>query len=102
MRKILISPLIGIIYLYKYVISPVLPRGCRHYPSCSTYAIDALNLHGPFKGSVLAANRIARCNPWGTHGYDPVPRFFFKKTDIAKITGEKLKKYPSCDRLKPH
>jgi putative membrane protein insertion efficiency factor len=102
MRKLLISPLIGLIYLYKYVISPVLPRGCRHFPSCSTYAIDALNLYGPFKGSVLAAHRIARCNPWGTHGYDPVPRFLFKKADLDKFTGNQLKKYPSCDRLKQH
>jgi len=102
MRKILIAPLIGLIYIYKYLISPVLPRGCRHFPSCSTYAIDALKLHGPLRGSLLAASRIARCNPWGTFGYDPVPRLFIKKISLKHKGGEKNTRYPCCDRLKAH
>ncbi|HLO59690.1 MAG TPA: membrane protein insertion efficiency factor YidD [Bacteroidales bacterium] len=61
------------IRIYQYAISPLLPKTCRHIPSCSSYAIDALKIHGIFKGSLLAIWRILRCNPWGTHGYDPVP-----------------------------
>lgn len=70
----------GIIWLmilpikfYKYSISPLLPNSCRHVPTCSEYAMESLRVHGIFKGSALAIWRILRCNPWGTHGYDPVP-----------------------------
>jgi uncharacterized protein len=61
------------IKFYKYSISPLLPNSCRHVPSCSEYAVEALKVHGIFRGSVLAIWRILRCNPWGTHGWDPVP-----------------------------
>jgi len=50
-----------------------MPSSCRHVPSCSHYAIDALKIHGLFYGTWLAVYRILRCNPWGTEGYDPVP-----------------------------
>jgi len=46
---------------------------CRHIPSCSEYAVEALKIHGPFKGIYLATKRILKCHPWGTYGYDPVP-----------------------------
>ena len=49
------------------------PSPCRFDPSCSTYAVDALRLHGAARGSYLAARRLARCHPWGGQGYDPVP-----------------------------
>ncbi|MEQ8665222.1 MAG: membrane protein insertion efficiency factor YidD [Rhodospirillales bacterium] len=58
---------------YQSVVSPVLPGSCRFYPSCSAYAIKAVQRHGPFHGSVLAIRRILRCNPWGPCGHDPVP-----------------------------
>jgi len=58
---------------YRYSISPLLPNSCRHVPTCSEYAIEALQVHGIFRGSAMAIWRILRCNPWGTHGYDPVP-----------------------------
>jgi len=79
----------------------MLPRGCRHYPSCSTYAIDALKMHGLVRGGYLAASRIARCNPWGTQGYDPVPRFLINNISFRKIKTARYEKFPSCDRLKP-
>ena len=61
------------VYIYKYGISPYTPASCRHIPTCSEYAVQAVKIHGPFKGFVLTAKRISRCHPWGTHGYDPVP-----------------------------
>lgn len=61
------------IRFYQGAISPCLPAACRFTPTCSQYAIDALTIHGPLRGSLLAAKRILRCNPWGGSGYDPVP-----------------------------
>jgi len=58
--------------IYQYAISPFTPASCRHVPSCSEYAVQALRMHGPVKGGAIAANRIARCHPWGTEGFDPV------------------------------
>ncbi len=65
--------MIGIITLYKLLISPILPNSCRYTPTCSVYAIDAIKKHGSLKGGWLALKRILRCNPWGGSGYDPVP-----------------------------
>jgi putative membrane protein insertion efficiency factor len=59
---------------YKLTLSPLIGRQCRFLPTCSEYAADALIGHGPWRGSLLAANRLCRCNPWGGgSGYDPVP-----------------------------
>ncbi|HER25724.1 MAG TPA: membrane protein insertion efficiency factor YidD [Rhodospirillales bacterium] len=57
---------------YQLLISPVLPGSCRFYPTCSAYALDALNHHGPLKGSAMALRRIGRCHPWGGSEFDPV------------------------------
>lgn len=69
MRQILIAPIRG----YQRVISPLLPPRCRFIPSCSSYAIEALERHGAARGSWLAAKRICRCHPLNSGGYDPVP-----------------------------
>jgi len=61
------------IRFYQKFISPLKPPTCRFTPTCSTYAIQAIRKHGPFKGLALAVWRILRCNPWGGSGYDPVP-----------------------------
>ena len=69
----MVRALIGLVRLYQKYISPLLGRNCRFTPTCSQYAIEALEMHGIIKGGVLAAWRIARCNPLGKWGYDPVP-----------------------------
>ncbi|MGO4541671.1 membrane protein insertion efficiency factor YidD [Paenibacillus sp. 2TAB19] len=61
------------IHFYRKVISPLKPPTCRFYPTCSMYALQAIELHGPAKGAWLAAKRIARCHPFHPGGYDPVP-----------------------------
>ena len=62
-----------LIKIYQYLLSPILVQSCRFNPSCSQYGIEAIKKHGPFKGAWLTLKRIARCNPWGAHGHDPVP-----------------------------
>lgn len=71
--RILSYPFIFLIRIYQYVISPALGPKCRFTPTCSQYAITALQKHGLFKGGWLAIKRISKCRPGGGHGYDPVP-----------------------------
>jgi len=66
--------LYGLVRFYQLVISPMLGPRCRYQPTCSSYAVEALRLHGGLKGGWLAIKRIARCHPWGGFGYDPVPQ----------------------------
>ena len=61
------------IWAYRRLVSPVLPASCRFEPTCSGYAIQAIDRHGPILGIWLALIRIARCQPWGGCGFDPVP-----------------------------
>jgi putative membrane protein insertion efficiency factor len=83
MTRLLILP----IKLYKRCISPLLPPSCRFYPSCSTYAMEALTVHGPIKGMWLTIKRLARCHPGSAGGFDPVPLSFSEKNSAphAKI-----------------
>ncbi|MBK7711294.1 MAG: membrane protein insertion efficiency factor YidD [Bacteroidales bacterium] len=67
------------VLFYRYSISPFLRPACRHVPSCSQYMLDALKLHGPLTGLIMGTGRILRCRPGGTHGYDPVPLFRFRR-----------------------
>ncbi len=62
-----------LIGLYKMLISPYLPRACRFTPTCSVYAMEALERHGLVKGLMLSVARVVRCNPLCDGGYDPVP-----------------------------
>ena len=73
MRALFAWPLIQLVRAYRFAISPWLGPNCRFEPTCSSYAIEALQIHGAWRGSLLAAKRIARCHPWGDSGYDPVP-----------------------------
>ncbi|MGB3775219.1 MAG: membrane protein insertion efficiency factor YidD [Leeuwenhoekiella sp.] len=72
-RQAATAPFIFLVRIYQRVISPILPSSCRYQPTCSQYTVEALQIHGLFKGSWLAIKRIASCNPWGGSGPDPVP-----------------------------
>jgi len=61
------------VHTYRLLISPLLAPRCRYLPTCSAYALEALERHGPWRGSLLALRRLARCHPWGGSGHDPVP-----------------------------
>jgi len=74
MKKVLIVPFIIIVRGYQKIISPLFPSTCRYQPTCSHYAIEALETHGLLRGGWLALKRIGRCHPWGSSGYDPVPK----------------------------
>lgn len=70
LKKLFILP----IRFYQLAISPYLGKNCRYQPTCSHYAIDAINEWGVLKGMWLGLKRIFSCHPWGGHGYDPVPK----------------------------
>ncbi len=72
-RALFVFLLIVPVKIYQWVISPLLPKTCRYYPTCSQYAIEALRKHGPVVGLLLGTKRILSCHPWGGHGFDPVP-----------------------------
>ena len=65
--------LAGGVHAYRYLLSPLLGPRCRYLPTCSAYALEALQRHGALRGSWLALKRICRCHPWGGSGHDPVP-----------------------------
>jgi uncharacterized protein len=73
LKKGIIYILTFFIKVYKYTLSPLLPMACRYNPTCSEYAQEAIQKHGAIKGLYLAVKRLLSCNPWGGHGYDPVP-----------------------------
>jgi putative membrane protein insertion efficiency factor len=72
-RSVVQLALLGSIGAYRRVVSPLLPRSCRFYPSCSAYASEAVATHGALRGMALAAARLLRCHPWCEGGVDPVP-----------------------------
>ena len=65
--------LVALLRAYRAVISPLYGQVCRYHPSCSAYALEAVQVHGSLCGSWLAGRRLARCHPWSPGGYDPVP-----------------------------
>ena len=77
LRGAAVAVLVAPIRIYRAFVSPLFPAACRFEPTCSQYAIEAIRVHGPLKGSGLALRRLARCHPisWlgGSSGFDPVP-----------------------------
>lgn len=74
--------LIGLISAYRFTISPMIGPTCRFHPSCSAYGLESVKAHGAAKGTLLAAWRILRCNPWNLGGLDPVPAKGHWRPDI--------------------
>ena len=91
---VLANALLGLIWLYKKLVSPILPAvfgqncGCRFHPTCSHYAAEAVRTHGAIRGSWLAARRLLKCTPLHPGGFDPVP------------TPAELRRPPTCARVK--
>lgn len=90
---------LGLLAVYQYGISPILHMiapggGCRFYPTCSAYAVEAIRKHGALRGSWLALKRLAKCHPWGSHGFDPVP-------ESCSCTPPKDPQHPSPLSLMP-
>jgi putative membrane protein insertion efficiency factor len=69
MKRVLLVLISG----YRLLLSPLLGASCRFYPSCSTYAAEAIDAHGALKGTWLTLRRLAKCHPWHAGGFDPVP-----------------------------
>ena len=74
MQKIMTALLVALVKSYQLALSPFFGQQCRFTPTCSQYAIEALQLHGSIKGLMLTVKRISRCHPWHTGGHDPVPK----------------------------
>ncbi|GAB4286080.1 MAG: membrane protein insertion efficiency factor YidD [Coriobacteriia bacterium] len=73
MKNPVVGLLVSTIRAYQRFISPLFPPTCRFHPTCSSYAMTALERHGVLRGGWLALRRIGRCHPWNPGGYDPVP-----------------------------
>lgn len=71
--RVLVAPFVALIRSYQRLISPMRPPTCRYYPSCSAYAVTALERFGPIRGSWMAVTRLGRCHPWTPGGVDHVP-----------------------------
>ena len=71
--RVLAWPLLWLVWLYRYGLSPLLGANCRYQPTCSAYAEEAIRTYGAFRGGWLTLKRLGRCHPWGGSGYDPVP-----------------------------
>lgn len=69
-KRLVILP----IKIYQWCISPMLGQNCRHTPTCSQYTVEAIEEWGVFKGIWLGTKRLSKCHPWGTQGYDPIPK----------------------------
>lgn len=84
-KSILSFPIIFLVKIYQWIISPILPQSCRFTPTCSTYMIEAIKIWGPLKGTWLGLRRISRCHPWGGCGHDPVPEKSSKNSKGSKV-----------------
>src|SRR5690606_11932619 len=84
------AAMIGCVQVYRLFFSPLFPPTCRHMPTCSSYAIGAIRVHGPILGFLLTAWRLLRCHPWGAWGYDPVPEPGFLKKPLLRRLGREV------------
>ncbi|HWV25799.1 MAG TPA: membrane protein insertion efficiency factor YidD [Aeromicrobium sp.] len=82
--------LIAVLKVYRFAISPLYGDVCRYYPSCSAYALEAVQVHGSIRGVWLAGRRLLRCHPWARGGLDPVPQKRHRHGDSTPSQGEHL------------
>jgi len=94
--------LIGLLKVYRAVISPLYGNVCKYYPSCSAYALEAVTVHGAVKGSWLSARRLASCHPWAAGGYDPVPGTPAADAWAAELAAKAHPAEPAPDRTCSH
>jgi len=87
--------IIAFIKAWRAIVSPWYGQVCRYYPSCSTYGLEAVRLHGAVRGSWLTIKRLLRCNPWSLGGVDPVPGSALE----AQIAAEEAMEPQAVDRL---
>jgi putative membrane protein insertion efficiency factor len=85
LKKIVVNLLVGLIRMYQLAVSPFNPACCKYHPTCSSYAIEAIKAHGPWRGLVFAAWRLLRCNPWSQGGADPVPNVKAKIIEVENV-----------------
>lgn len=71
------------IHIYRWTLKPLIGLECRHLPTCSEYALEAIDRNGAWRGSWLTVARVCRCHPWGSHGFDPVPDITRKRHPFA-------------------
>jgi putative membrane protein insertion efficiency factor len=71
------------IHAYRWTLKPLIGMECRHLPTCSEYALEAIDRNGPWRGFWLMLSRLSRCHPWGSHGYDPVPDIAGERHPLA-------------------
>lgn len=86
--------LVGVVKIYRLLLSPALGSGCRFAPTCSAYSLQALQQHGACAGSYLTLRRLVRCHPWCDGGQDPVPDSVFTRL-VTPVTAITSKKKPS-------
>ena len=80
--------LVALLKAYRFAISPLYGQVCRYHPTCSAYALEAVQVHGAARGSWLAARRVGRCHPWAAGGLDPVPAPRPRSTPTTPVTGD--------------
>ena len=91
------------IVAYQWVVSPILGPRCRYLPGCSDYAAEAIARHGAVAGVWLAARRLARCHPWGGHGFDPVPEHLDDRPSLGHHQDHRHESRRACPSARrPH
>ena len=90
-KKSVMTVMLGLINGYRWLLSPLLGSNCRHLPTCSQYAKDALIMHGPLHGSYYAVKRILRCHPWAEPAVDPVLPVAHREMSCDKTSADKDK-----------
>lgn len=95
--------LLALLKFYRLFISPLFPPTCRYSPTCSQYAMVAIEQHGPLRGTALTLRRLLRCNPWGGSGYDPVPPLWTElgQTTLEAAIGPPKRQAPNPSKAEP-